>query len=240
MSGDRATRSGAPAAPSAVRLTRGRLPSLRLSGGPEVDEHEPTNAELLAAANAVGNELGGRLDGLYDKLDSLHSGLSGRLEDLHAELERFRVEKFARLDKLEATVAHSHELLQRAPSEATGDDRTFVPNDKRLAPSPGARRVRGVRLARHTGHVQFHGQHPTEAKRFRERVWPVLWRSRRPRLTTDAWHLRATPMCMVAFKRSLDKAFRVQLQRRLLVARPLERQWDRIDETIAATRRTRA
>ena len=47
-------------------------------------------------------------------------------------------------------------------------------------------------------------------------------------------------MWMVAFKRSLDKAFRVQLQRRLLIARPLERQWDRIDEAIAATRGTRA
>ena len=76
-------------------------------------EHEPSSAELLAAVNALGNELGSGLDGLCDQLDSLHAGLSGRLDDLHAALERFRVEKLARLDKLEATMQQNHELLRR-------------------------------------------------------------------------------------------------------------------------------
>ena len=76
-------------------------------------DREPTNAELLAAVDALGNELGSRLDGLCGKLDSLHTELCGRLDDLHAALERFRVEKLARLDKLEATMVHNHELLQR-------------------------------------------------------------------------------------------------------------------------------
>jgi hypothetical protein len=48
------------------------------------------------------------------------------------------------------------------------------------------------------------------------------------------------PNMAVASDRSLDKAFRVKLARRWLVDRPLQRQWDRVDETIAATRRTRA
>jgi hypothetical protein len=34
------------------------------------------------------------------------------------------------------------------------------------------------------------GQRPTEVKQFRERVWPVFWRIRPVRRTTDAWELR--------------------------------------------------
>jgi hypothetical protein len=41
-------------------------------------------------------------------------------------------------------------------------------------------------------------------------------------------------------RRSLDKAFRVKLARRWLVERPLQRHWDRVDEAISATRKTRA
>ena len=91
-----------------------------------------------------------------------------------------------------------------------------------------------------TGRVRFEGQRPTPAKRFRERVWPVFWRIRPVWQTTDAWELRATPIWAVAYDRSLDKAFRVKLARRWLVGHPLERQWDRIDEAILATRGTRA
>jgi hypothetical protein len=44
----------------------------------------------------------------------------------------------------------------------------------------------------------------------------------------------------VDWDRSLDKAFRVKLARRWLAEHPLQRQWDRVDEAITATRGTRA
>jgi hypothetical protein len=92
----------------------------------------------------------------------------------------------------------------------------------------------------HTGRVRFEGQRPTEAKRFRERVWPVFWRIRPVWRPTDAWDLKATPPWAIAWDRSLYKAFRVKLARRWLVERPLQRHWDRVDEAISATRKTRA
>lgn len=91
-----------------------------------------------------------------------------------------------------------------------------------------------------TGCVRFQGQRPTEAKRFRERMWPVFWRIRPRRRTTDAWTLRATPLWAVAWDRSLDKAFRVKLARRWLVEHPLARHWHQVDEAIQAARGTRA
>jgi hypothetical protein len=85
----------------------------------------------------------------------------------------------------------------------------------------------------HTGRVRFEGQRPTEAKRFREHVWPVFWRIRPRRRTTDARDdLRASPMFAVAYDRSLDKAFRIKLARRWLVEHPLQ--------ATEATRGTRA
>ena len=91
----------------------------------------------------------------------------------------------------------------------------------------------------HTGRVRFQGQWPTVG-RFRERVWPVFWRIRPVRRTTDAWEDKAKPLWAIAFDRSQDKAFRVESARRWLVDHPLLRQWDRIDEIIIATRGTRA
>ena len=91
----------------------------------------------------------------------------------------------------------------------------------------------------HAGRVRFNGQWPT-AGRFRERVWPVFWRVRRRWRTTDAWEARASSPWAIAFDRSQDKAFRVERTRRWLVDRPLQRQWDRIDEILIATRGTRA
>lgn len=49
----------------------------------------------------------------------------------------------------------------------------------------------------HTGRVRFEGQRPTEAKRFRERVWPVFWRIRPVWRTTDAWDDRRSPVWAV-------------------------------------------
>ena len=92
----------------------------------------------------------------------------------------------------------------------------------------------------HTGRVRFEGQRPTEAQRFRDRIWPVLWRIRPRRRPTDAWELRATSVWAVDWDRTLDKAFRIKLARRWLVERPLQRHWDRVDEAIKATRGTRA
>lgn len=90
------------------------------------------------------------------------------------------------------------------------------------------------------GRVRFEGQRPTEAKRFRERVWPVFWRIRPVWRTTDAWEDRRRPPWALAWSRSIDKAYSVKLARRWLVERPLRRQWDRVDEAITATRGTRA
>lgn len=87
------------------------------------------------------------------------------------------------------------------------------------------------------GRVRFEGQRP---KRFRERIWPVFWRIRRPWRTTEAWELRGRPIWAVVYDRSLDKAFRVKLARRWLVERLPQRHWDRIDEVITAIRGTRA
>jgi hypothetical protein len=92
----------------------------------------------------------------------------------------------------------------------------------------------------HTGRVRFEGQRPTEAKRFREHVWPVFWQIRPRWTTTDAWEFKATPPWAIAYDRSLDKAFRLKLARRWLVEHPLQRHWDRADEAIEATRGTRA
>jgi hypothetical protein len=55
-------------------------------------------------------------------------------------------------------------------------------------------------IPRHGGcdpasHVRFEGQRPTPAERSRERVWPVCWRIRSVRQTTDAWEgSRATTL----------------------------------------------
>jgi hypothetical protein len=91
-----------------------------------------------------------------------------------------------------------------------------------------------------SGRIRFKGQRPTEAKRFRERVWPVFWRIRPVWRPTDAWELRRSPVWAVDWDRSIDKAFRIKLARRWLVEHPLQRHWDRVDETIEATRGTRA
>jgi hypothetical protein len=88
--------------------------------------------------------------------------------------------------------------------------------------------------------VRFEDQRPTEAKRFRERVWPVFWRIRPVWRQTDVWELKATPPWAIAWDRSLDRALRVKLARRWLVEHPLQRHWDRVDDAIAAARGTRA
>jgi len=77
-------------------------------------------------------------------------------------------------------------------------------------------------------------------KRYRERLWPVFWRVRRPRRTTDAWRLRRLPLPLVTYERSLARKLRVEAARRWWADDPLTRQWDRVDEAIIATRRTRA
>jgi hypothetical protein len=68
----------------------------------------------------------------------------------------------------------------------------------------------------------------------------MFWRIRPRWTTTDAWEFKATPPRAIAYDRSLDKAFRVKLARRWLVERPLQRHWDRVDEAISTTRKTRA
>ncbi len=88
-----------------------------------------------------------------------------------------------------------------------------------------------------TGRVHFHGQHPTVAG---ARTSPVFWRIRPPRQTTEAWHLRRLPLAHVIYKRSMPRAYRIELARRWQVGRPLTRQWFRVDEAISATRGTRA
>jgi hypothetical protein len=72
--------------------------------------------------------------------------------------------------------------------------------------------------------------------RFRDRHWPVFWRIRPRRQKAH----RAWSPCAAKWDRSMEKAFRVKVQRRWLPSTPLRRQWDRIDEAIEATRGTRA
>jgi hypothetical protein len=90
------------------------------------------------------------------------------------------------------------------------------------------------------GRVHFHGQAPTPARRFRDRVWPVFWRIRPPRQTTEAWERRHLSLPGILYERSMTKAHRIEAARRWWVEPPLQRQWDRVDEAIEATRRTRA
>lgn len=112
--------------------------------------------------------------------------------------------------------------------------------------SPGyVRRSRPTVMVwhRHLQRAMFETQtrrRPTLSGRFRERVWPVFWRVRWRWRTTDAWEDKASPPWMLAFDRSQAKAFRVAAARRWLVDRPLQRQWDRVDEILIATRGTRA
>jgi hypothetical protein len=91
-----------------------------------------------------------------------------------------------------------------------------------------------------SGRVHFCGQASPAGKRYRERLWPVFWRVRRPRRTTDAWRLRRLPLPLVTYERSLARKLRVEAARRWWADDPLTRQWDRVDEAIIATRRTRA
>jgi hypothetical protein len=91
-----------------------------------------------------------------------------------------------------------------------------------------------------SGRVHFRGQRPTGPKRFRERVWPVFSRVRRPRQTTDAWYVRRLRLPHVTYERSMTKAHRVEAGRRWWVGPPLTRHWDRVDDAISATRGTRA
>ena len=51
-----------------------------------------------------------------------------------------------------------------------------------------------------SGRVHFRGQASPAGKRYRERLWPVFWRVRRPRRTTDAWRLRRLPLPLVTYE----------------------------------------
>jgi hypothetical protein len=68
------------------------------------------------------------------------------------------------------------------------------------------------------------------------RVWPVFRRRRAIRRPPH----RPGTVCFALWDRAQARSFRVECARHWLCATPLERQWDRVDEAITASRGTRA
>jgi len=65
--------------------------------------------------------------------------------------------------------------------------------------------------------------------RFRERVWPVFFRGKRPR-RIDLGRPPLPSPCHAKWDRSMHKAIRLEIARRWMSLHPLERQWFKADE----------